>query len=107
MIHSRGIHGELTAHRVVSQADYKPLETIAQKAIKEKQPFERLVVSKENLLKMFEHNRFKQVLIQNKIPDGTSTTVYRCGPLIDLCVGPHVPHTGRVKAFQVMKVRYA
>lgn len=88
---------------VVSQADYKPLETIAQKAIKEKQPFERLVVSKENLLKMFEHNRFKQVLIQNKIPDGTSTTVYRCGPLIDLCVGPHVPHTGRIKAFQVMK----
>ncbi|CAZ85666.1 unnamed protein product [Tuber melanosporum] len=64
---------------VVTATDYKPLETIAQKAIKEKQPFERL------------------------IPDGTSTTVYRCGPLIDLCVGPHVPNTGRIKAFQVMK----
>ena len=89
---------------VVTLADYKPLETIAQKAIKEKQPFERLVVSKENLLKMFEHNRYKQHLINSKIPDGTGTTVYRCGPLIDLCVGPHVPHTGRIKAFQVMKV---
>ncbi|KAF8461049.1 cytoplasmic threonine-tRNA ligase Trs1 [Kalaharituber pfeilii] len=93
----------LEGDAVVTQADYKPLETIAQKAIKEKQPFERLVVSKENLLKMFQHNRFKQHLIQSKIPDGTSTTVYRCGPLIDLCVGPHVPHTGRIKAFQVMK----
>lgn len=88
---------------VVTLADYKPLETIAQKAIKEKQPFERLVVSKENLLKMFEHNKYKKHLINSKIYDGTSTTVYRCGPLIDLCVGPHVPHTGKIKAFQVMK----
>ncbi|KAH0612816.1 uncharacterized protein H6S33_009196 [Morchella sextelata] len=87
----------------VTAADYKPLETIAQKAIKEKQPFERLVVSKENLLEMFKHNKYKQVLIGSKVPDGTSTTVYRCGPLIDLCVGPHVPHTGRIKTFQVMK----
>ncbi|KAL7274332.1 threonyl-tRNA synthetase [Rhizina undulata] len=88
---------------VVTAADYKPLETIAQKAIKEKQPFERLVVSKENLLEMFKHNKYKQYIIGSKIPDGTSTTVYRCGPLIDLCVGPHVPNTGRIKAFQVMK----
>lgn len=92
---------------VVTAADYKPLETIAQKAIKEKQPFERLVVTKENLLEMFKHNKFKQVLIGSKVPDGTSTTVYRCGPLIDLCIGPHVPNTGRIKAFQVMKVNSA
>ncbi len=31
------------------------------------------------------------------------TTVYRCGPLIDLCRGPHVRHTGKVKAWQVTK----
>ena len=42
-------------------------------------------------------------IINDKIPDGTSTTVYRCGPLIDLCYGPHVPHTGRIKAFKVTK----
>lgn len=29
--------------------------------------------------------------------------VYRCGPLIDLCRGPHVRHTGKVKAFSVTK----
>jgi threonyl-tRNA synthetase len=85
-------------------SDYKPLETIATKAIKEKQPFERLVVSKENLLEMFKHNQYKQHLIKTKVPDGTGTTVYRCGPLIDLCVGPHIPNTGRIKAFQVLKV---
>lgn len=90
--------------RSVTNEDYKPLESIATKIIKEKQKFERLVVSKENLLEMFKHNKYKQVLINSKIPDGTSTTVYRCGPLIDLCRGPHVPHTGRIKAFQILKV---
>jgi threonyl-tRNA synthetase len=88
----------------VQTSDWKPLETIAGKAIKEKQPFERLVVSKPNLLEMFKHNKYKQHIIGSKIPDGTSTTVYRCGPLIDLCVGPHVPNTGRIKTFEIMKV---
>jgi threonyl-tRNA synthetase len=35
------------------------------------------------------------------------STVYRCGPLIDLCRGPHVPHTGNIKAFSVLKVRFS
>ncbi|KAI9797980.1 MAG: threonyl-tRNA synthetase [Piccolia ochrophora] len=88
---------------VVHETDYKPLETIASKAIRDKQPFERLTISKSDLLEMFRHNKYKQHIINDKIPDGTSTTVYRCGPLIDLCRGPHVPHTGRIKAFQIMK----
>ncbi len=32
-----------------------------------------------------------------------TTTVYRCGPLIDLCRGPHVRHTGKIKAFKLTK----
>ncbi|RDL30423.1 Uncharacterized protein BP5553_10301 [Venustampulla echinocandica] len=87
----------------VQESDWKPLETIANQAIKEKQPFERLIMSKTNLLEMFKYNKYKVHFIQEKVPDGTSTTVYRCGPLIDLCVGPHVPHTGRIKAFAILK----
>lgn len=90
----------------VQVTDYKPLETIAGKIVKEKQPFERLTLSKEDLLEMFKSNKYKQHIIKDKIPDGTNTTVYRCGPLIDLCRGPHVPHTGRIKSFAVMKVRH-
>ena len=44
-------------------------------------------------------------MIETKVPDGTSTTVYRCGPMVDLCVGPHIPDTGKIKAFMVTKVR--
>lgn len=51
-----------------------------------------------------QYNKFKKYIIESKIPDGTSTTVYRCGPMVDLCVGPHVPHTGKIKAFMVTKV---
>ncbi|KNE54819.1 threonine-tRNA ligase [Allomyces macrogynus ATCC 38327] len=89
--------------RSVSQTDYPALEKLASNIAGDKQPFERLVLSKDDLLEMFKHNPYKVHIIKDKIPDGTSTTVYRCGPLIDLCRGPHVPHTGRVKAFSVMK----
>ncbi|RKP13158.1 hypothetical protein BJ684DRAFT_20334 [Piptocephalis cylindrospora] len=89
--------------RAVSQADYANIETLVKSITKEKQPFERLVITKDDLLEMFKHNPYKIHIIQDKIPDGTSTTVYRCGPLIDLCRGPHVPHTGRVKALAIIK----
>jgi len=45
----------------------------------------------------------KTYFIKEKIPDGESSTVYRCGPLIDLCLGPHIPNTNRVKAMAVHK----
>ncbi|SJK99833.1 probable THS1-threonyl tRNA synthetase, cytosolic [Armillaria ostoyae] len=89
--------------RSVTVADYPALEKVSESAIKEKQKFERLVVSKEKLLEMFGYNKFKKYLIETKVPDGTSTTVYRCGTMIDLCVGPHIPHTGKIKAFMITK----
>ncbi|KAF2000415.1 threonyl-tRNA synthetase [Amniculicola lignicola CBS 123094] len=87
----------------VLEADYKPLESIVSSIVKEKQVFQRLTLSKDDLLEMFKSNPYKQHIIKDKIPDGTFTTVYRNGPLIDLCRGPHVPHTGRIKQFKVMK----
>ncbi len=92
-----------SGERMVRQEDFPALETLIKTAVKEKQPFERVVVSKENLLEMFKYNKYKVHIIQSKIPDGTSTTVYRCGPMVDLCVGPHIPHTGRIKAMAVLK----
>src|SRR5277367_2673359 len=99
------ISSELTVNdSSVSFEDYPSLEKIAQSAIQEKQPFQRLDLDKHTLLEMFKYSKYKVHFIKDKIPDGGSTTVYRCGPLIDLCTGPHIPHTGRIKAFSVMKV---
>jgi threonyl-tRNA synthetase len=69
----------------------------------EKQPFERLELTKDELIEMFSYNQFKVRILKEKIKE-ERTTVYRCGTLIDLCRGPHVRHTGNVKAFKVTKV---
>jgi len=89
--------------RVARQEDFASLEKLVNSAIKDKQPFERVVMTKQQLLEMFAYNKYKVHIINSKIPDNTSTTVYRCGPMIDLCVGPHIPHTGRIKAMSVLK----
>jgi threonyl-tRNA synthetase len=87
----------------VHESDWKPLETLVGQIVKEQQPFQRLVLSKDDLLEMFKDNKYKQHIIKDKIKDGEFTTVYRNGPLIDLCRGPHVPNTGRIESFAIMK----
>ena len=86
----------------VSNFDFPVLENVMKSAIKEKQPFERLEMKKEDLLEMFKYNEFKVRILNEKV-DTPTTTAYRCGPLIDLCLGPHVRHTGKIKAFQITK----
>ncbi|XP_025243016.1 threonine--tRNA ligase, cytoplasmic isoform X4 [Theropithecus gelada] len=86
----------------VSSNDFSSLESLCKKIIKEKQAFERLEVKKETLLAMFKYNKFKCRILNEKVNTPT-TTVYRCGPLIDLCRGPHVRHTGKIKALKIHK----
>ncbi|XP_021236723.1 threonine--tRNA ligase, cytoplasmic [Numida meleagris] len=86
----------------VSSNDFSALETLCKKIMKEKQPFERLEVKKETLLEMFKYNKFKCRILNEKVNTPT-TTVYRCGPLIDLCRGPHVRHTGKIKTIKIHK----
>ncbi|KAM7048465.1 threonine--tRNA ligase 2, cytoplasmic [Molossus nigricans] len=88
--------------RAVSSAELSALEDICTAIIKERQPFERLEVSKDVLLQMFQYNKFKCRILNEKV-DTPTTTVYRCGPLIDLCKGPHVRHTGKIKAIKIFK----
>jgi threonyl-tRNA synthetase len=60
-------------------------------------------LTKQEALRLFGSNPFKVSLISNKIPDGSRVTAYKCGNLIDLCTGPHIPSTDNIKAFKVMK----
>lgn len=45
-----------------------------------------------------------QVEIIRELPEDKTITVYRCGPLVDLCRGPHIPNTSFVKALACLKV---
>ncbi|XP_067161510.1 threonine--tRNA ligase 2, cytoplasmic isoform X4 [Apteryx mantelli] len=88
--------------RGVSSSEFPVLENCCKNIIKEKQPFERLEVKKEILLDMFKYNKFKCRILNEKV-DTPTTTIYRCGPLIDLCRGPHVRNTGKIKALKIFK----
>lgn len=88
-------------------AEFEKIEKCAHVITSENQKFERIVLSKQEALKMFASNPFKMQLIEHKVPEGGSTTAYRCGKLIDLCTGPHVPGTGVIKALKLTKVASA
>ena len=80
-----------------------PVEKEVTKIVKSKQKFERMIITKEEGLELFADNPFKVEILKTKVPDGSRTTVYKCGDLIDLCRGPHVAHTGKVKAFAAIR----
>ena len=88
---------------IFHEEDYPAIEKVAAKIVSDKQTFHRLIMTKEEALELFKYNPFKVSLISNKIPEGGRVTAYRCGQLIDLCTGPHIPTTKMIKAFKVMK----
>lgn len=88
--------------KTISSTDFPQLEKCIKEIINGKQNFERLVVRKDDLFEMFKYNPFKVRILNEKINSPTAT-VYRCGSLIDVCRGPHVLHTGKVKAFKLTK----
>lgn len=67
--------------KTITPEDFPKLEEISAAIVKDRQPFERLEMSKEDLLRMFDYNEFKKRIINEKVKTPT-TTVYRCGPLI-------------------------
>lgn len=67
-----------------------------QDIIRQKQPFQRMKVSRSLALEFFKENKYKQYFIEKATQDVDTVTLYRCGRLIDFCRGPHLPNTGLV-----------
>jgi threonyl-tRNA synthetase len=87
----------------VKESEWPSIESKAKKYAKDKQPFERLEVSKDDLRKMFGYSKYKMHYIEKFVPDGESSTVYRNGTLVDLCQGPHIQNTRKIEAFKITK----
>lgn len=88
-----------------SPEDLEKIEKEMEKIIKEDCPFERFEVSREEALKMFEEagENYKVELI-NDLPEDAVISCYRQGDFVDLCAGPHVPSTGKIKAVKLMNL---
>jgi threonyl-tRNA synthetase len=92
----------------VSDAELERIEQKMKEHIDADEPFERTDVSAEEAEQRFaaEDQDYKVELIRDLVSeDGVRTvSVYRNGPFVDLCRGPHAPSTGRIKAFKLLSL---
>jgi len=86
----------------VSEEDFAKIEDEMKKIIKAKLPVKRKVVTKSQALEFYKGEPYKLEMISD-LEDGT-ISLYEQGDFTDLCRGPHLPHTGFIKAFKLMKV---
>ncbi|MDD3489078.1 MAG: threonine--tRNA ligase [Paludibacter sp.] len=89
---------------VIKEADLPVIEAKMQELAARKEPIVRNDISKADALKMFETkgDEYKVELISD-LADGT-ITLYSQGNFTDLCRGPHLPHTGEIKAIKLLSV---
>ncbi len=88
--------------QAISEDDFAAIEAEMKKIVKAKLPIRRREVPKSEALTFYKDEPYKLEMI-NDLDDGT-ISFYEQGKFTDLCRGPHVPHTGFVKAFKLMKV---
>ncbi|QTA78660.1 Threonine--tRNA ligase [Desulfonema limicola] len=86
----------------VSEEDFDKIEAEMKKIINAKLPVTRKLVSKSEALEFYKNEPYKIEMISD-LEDGT-ISFYEQGDFTDLCRGPHLPHTGFIKAFKLMKV---
>ena len=86
----------------VSEDDFSEIEAEMQRIVQAKIPFRRKEVSKADALLFYQNEPYKMELISD-LADGT-ISLYEQGDFTDLCRGPHLPHTGFIKALKLMKV---
>ena len=85
--------------------DLEKIEKRMLEITKDDLPIERIVMDRELAIKTFRGmgERYKVQIIED-LPEGEALSVYKQGAWMDLCRGPHVPSTGKMKAFKLMKV---
>jgi len=77
------------------------LEKEMKKIVSENLKVERFVLSREEALALMKDEPYKIELI-NEIPEGEEISFYKQGEFVDLCAGPHVSYTKKVKAFKLL-----
>ncbi len=100
-----GFYYDIDMERSITPEDLSRIEEEMEKIVKEDLPIVRRVVSREEALKIYEEafDPLKLELIRD-LPEDAVITIYDQGEFFDLCRGPHVPSTGRIKAFKLLSV---
>ncbi|MBP1996626.1 threonine--tRNA ligase [Paenibacillus eucommiae] len=100
-----GFYYDIDIEKPLSSEDLAAIEKEMENITKENLPIVRRVVSREDAIQTFEglEEPLKLELIRD-LPEDSVLTIYDQGEFFDLCRGPHLPSTGRIKAFKLLSV---
>ena len=100
-----GFYYDLESDHVFSQEDFAVIEKEMAKIAKANLPIEKKILSRNEALEFFRSRNqdYKVILIQD-LPEDAIISTYTQGDFTDLCRGPHVRSTGKLKVFKLMTV---
>ena len=91
----------------ISEEDLRDIEKRMKALVKQNLKVEREEHDNASLREMFAHNVFKIEIMDDKIGEGSGSSVYRQGDFVDLCRGPHVPSTAHLRWFKLTSMSTA
>ena len=100
-----GFYYDYSFQRPFTPEDLAAIENQMREIAKRDLPLERQMMPRDAAVKFFSElgERYKAEIIAS-IPEGEQISLYRQNGFVDLCRGPHVPSTGKLKVFKLMKV---
>ncbi len=100
-----GFYYDFAFERGFTSDDLEQIENCMRDIASEKLPVSRRVVERDDAVSLFRDmgEEYKAEIIED-LPVDEQITLYEQGDFVDLCRGPHVPHTGFLKAFKLTKV---
>jgi len=99
-----GFYYDFDLPEQITPEDLPKIETKMKEIIKASQKFERIEMDKEKAIELFEERGEKyKVELLHEIEDKT-VSLYKSGSFVDLCRGPHIEHTGHIKAFKLLSI---
>ncbi len=96
-----GFYYDFDVETPFSQEDLDNLEAEMKKIVKENLKIERFELPRAEALELMKDEPYKVELI-NELPEGETISFYKQGEFTDLCAGPHVNYTSKVKAFKLL-----
>ena len=100
-----GFYYDFSYHRAFTPEDLTAIEAKMQALVSADHAITRSVVSRDAAVKFFKElgEHYKAELIES-IPSNEDLSLYEQGGFTDLCRGPHVPSTGKLTSFKLMKI---
>jgi len=98
-----GFYYDFDVPEPFSTEDLDRITAEMRRIIDSRSPFVRREITREEAMELFKDEPYKMELI-SEIPEGEPITVYEEGGFVDLCRGPHLEHTGQIKAFKLLSV---